>query len=78
MDGQVRMRRDSKWAMGTYLLESMHGQTSQDAERIQVGKGEGWEHRWMDESGHRKNLSEQGCLPPREHGWMDESGHESE
>jgi len=26
----------------TYLLESMHGQTRQDTERIQVGEGEGW------------------------------------
>ena len=56
----------------------MHGQTSQDVERIQVGEGEGWEHRWTDESGCRKNPSEQGHLPPGEHGWTDEPGRESE
>jgi len=64
--------------MGTYLLESTHGQTSQDVERIQVGEGKGWEHRQMDESGRGKNLSEQGHLPPGEHGRTDESGRESE
>src|SRR6266850_3152931 len=61
MDGQVRTRRDSEWATGTYLLESMHGQTSQDAERIQVGEGEGWRAQmdgWTSQDVERIQVSE--------------------
>ena len=55
---------ESEQMRGTHKLESADGQTSQDTEGIQVSKGHSHpgERRWMDKSGHRRNLSEQGAL----------------
>jgi len=49
---------------GTHQLESADRQTGQDMEGIQVTKGHSLaeEHRQMDKSGHKENLSDQGAL----------------
>src|SRR6266850_2260378 len=64
MDRQVRTQKETKQVRGTYSLESIDRQTSQNTERIQANKGHSQtgEHRWTDKSGHGKNLSKQGTL----------------
>jgi hypothetical protein len=59
MEGQVRTRKQSKQARGTHPLERVDGGTSQDTERIQLGKGHSLpgERRRRDKSEYGNNPS---------------------
>jgi len=60
MDGQVRTWEEFEQARSTHFLESTDRQTSQDIEGIQASDEHTptEEHKWMNKSGHGKNLSE--------------------
>src|SRR6267142_1878080 len=64
MDRQVRTQKETKQVRGTYSLESIDRQTSQDTKGNQASKGHSLseEHRQTDKSGHEKNPSKQGVL----------------
>ena len=63
-EGQVRTRKESDRARGTYSLETASGGTSQDTGRIRPSEGHSLPGDGIgrDKSGHGKNPTERGAL----------------
>ena len=63
-EGQVRTRKESDRAMGTYILETESGGTSQNTERIQPSEGHSHTGDGIgrDKLGHGKNPTGRGAL----------------